>query len=106
MTFLGLALVALMILVGLLNGWAMLNLRRRLKEAYPSEWERLGNPHEFSMNSTVREFRWAKFVLLREYARYGDRQVSLWGDVMLASAIAGVGLVIAWAVILRGPLVF
>ena len=108
MTSLALALFRTMVLVGLLNAWAMENLRRRLKDIAPSQWEWLGDPFKVALDSIILEFRWFSFIVRRKHAQYEDRAMSTWGDIMLLCWIVATGLFIACVVLFHddAPLAF
>lgn len=88
-----------MIIFGLVGFWGFANLNKRLRELHPSRWEALGDPFHFSFYSLFKELRWMRFVYLRQYAKLDDRQISKFGDLVLACNAVILGLIIVWGLV-------
>src|SRR5712664_3036235 len=89
--------VILMTLIGMIGSWGAYNLNAELKKSYPSEWERLGAPTPFSINSIGQELRWIGFVVLRKYKKFRDPRLSMFGDFVFFCGLVNIVILISFA---------
>src|SRR6266853_1842372 len=91
-----------MILFAVVGFWGASNLNSELRKSYPSQWQDLGSPIPFSVNSARQELRWIGFIVLRKYCRLGDRRISKFGNVVFFCGLANLAILISWAFIPHG----
>jgi hypothetical protein len=94
------AVVALIVLVGAVQLFAFVRLSKEMKTSHPSKWRNLGDPFKYRAFSIPHEWRWTKFICLREYRKLNNRRLTLHGDLVLACSLVILGLIIFWGALL------
>ena len=69
--------------------WLRSQFDKELKRSAPSVFEDLYAKKAWGV-------KWNIFLLRRGYSKLGNRRLTLFGDIILAFALAGVALLIAW----------
>jgi hypothetical protein len=93
--------ILLMVLISVVGLWGASNFNNELKKSYPAHWKKF--QPSFSARSILQELRWTEFVMLRKYRKFGNRRLSMFGNLLFCYGLIVITFMVAWAFIPHGP---